>query len=319
MQPARSSHSPHPGRADTPVPTRANHTKSALALYTETAEHSAAQVIKEYSTSFGATTRLLSPAYRTGVTSIYALVRIADEIVDGVAAQAGLAPQAQRAALDELEKETEHAMATGFSANLVVHAFAHTARRAGIRHDLTAPFFQSMREDVDKTGYDADDLNAYIYGSAEVVGLMCLRVFLTDSTSGRRHDPQTRARLTEGARRLGAAFQKVNFLRDLADDLDTRGRDYFDLRDAFTEETKSSLVNEIADDLAAAATVIPELPRGCRAAVTAAHDLFAELNDQLRAMAADDILQQRVRVPNRRKAGILALAVMRRRPREARA
>lgn len=313
-----TSQSERIGSADPSARVPRSGTANALALYTRAAERSAAQVIKEYSTSFSAAVRLLHAPYRTGVTSIYALVRLADEIVDGVAAQAGLSRDEQRAALDELEKETEAAMAKGFSTNLVVHAFAHTARRAGIRRDLTAPFFQSMREDVDKTGYDADDLKAYIYGSAEVVGLMCLRVFLADSTMGRCEDPQTRVRLTEGARRLGAAFQKVNFLRDLSDDLGGRGRDYFDLRGAFTEEAKCALVDEIEEDLAAAAAVIPELPRGCRTAVSAAHDFFAELNAQLRATSAADILRQRVRVRNQRKAGILAMVVVRRGPRGVR-
>lgn len=281
--------------------------RADLALYTATAQRSAAQVIRSYSTSFGAASRLLASQYRTGVTSIYALVRVADEIVDGVAAQAGLPAELQRDALDSLEAQTEQAMATGFSTNLVVHAFAHTARRAGIRRDLTAPFFESMRADLHTTRYGAAELGSYIYGSAEVVGLMCLRVFLSESDD--RYEPAARTRLTEGARRLGAAFQKVNFLRDLAVDLDGRGRDYFDLHNTLTEQTKAALVTDIDDDLAAAAEVIPELPKGCRAAVGAAHDLFAALNNELRRTRAEDLMRARVSVPNRTKARILASAL----------
>lgn len=288
---------------------RSTRNTTDLALYTFTAQRSAAEVIKAYSTSFSSATRLLAPQYRTGVTSIYALVRVADEIVDGVAAQAGLHPDEQLAQLDGLEAQTDQAMHTGFSTNLVVHAFAHTARRAGIRKDLTAPFFASMRADLHTTHYGKEDLGSYIYGSAEVVGLMCLRVFLAECPD--RYDPAGRARLTEGARRLGCAFQKVNFLRDLSDDLTDRGRDYFDVRSTFSESTKTALVAEIDDDLAAAAAVIPQLPRGCRAAVTAAHDLFAALNQQLRRASAEELLVRRVRVPNRTKARILMAAIAR--------
>lgn len=278
-----------------------------LALYTATSQRSAAEVIKAYSTSFGAASRLLEPKYRVGVTSIYALVRVADEIVDGVAAQAGLSVDAQREALDSLERQTEQAMATGFSSNLVVHAFAYTARRSGIRRDLTVPFFESMRADLNTSRFGAAERGTYIYGSAEVVGLMCLRVFLNES--GDVYEPGERARLTEGARRLGAAFQKVNFLRDLGADLDGRGRDYFDLHHALTEQTKAELVADIDEDLAAAAEVIPDLPRGCRAAVSAAHDLFAALNNQLRRTRAEDLMRTRVSVPNRTKARIVAYAI----------
>ncbi|HWD61922.1 MAG TPA: squalene/phytoene synthase family protein [Humibacter sp.] len=278
-----------------------------LKLYTRTAEESAASVIRRYSTSFCAAVRLLTPEYRKGVTSIYALVRVADELVDGAAEQAGLRLDAQRAALDKLEAETEHAMTCGFSSNLVVHAFAHAARRAGIRRDLTAPFFASMRSDLERVHYASDELDEYVYGSAEVVGLMCLRVFLAEAPPGERPDPATRSRLTEGARRLGAAFQKVNFLRDLASDVNDRGREYFAVAagSTLTDQAKHLLVAEINDDLNAARAVMPDLPTGCRTAVTVAHDLFAALCRRIDRTPADELMRTRIRVPDAQKLAIL--------------
>ncbi|NNC12688.1 squalene/phytoene synthase family protein [Planctomonas sp. JC2975] len=286
-------------------------TATDLELYTRTAEDSAAMVIRRYSTSFGAAVRLLAPEYRTGITSVYALVRVADELVDGAAEQAGLLLEAQRSALDELETETEHAMSCGFSANLVVHAFARTAKRAGIGRDLTAPFFASMRADLGSTRYTSAELDEYVYGSAEVVGLMCLRVFLAETPTGERPDAATCARLAYGARRLGSAFQKVNFLRDLGSDVGDRGRDYFGevAGGVLPDELKHALIEEIDDDLRAAARVIPDLPAGCRTAVGVAHDLFAALGRRIDRTPADELMRTRVRVPDVQKLAILLRAI----------
>jgi len=267
-------------------------------------------VITAYSTSFGMASRLLHRRYRSHVANIYALVRVADELVDGAAAEAGVSAGLQRRLLDELESETNRAISDGYSVNLVVHAFARTARTAGIGRDLTAPFFASMRRDLAAEALDGDGVREYIYGSAEVVGLMCLRVFLHDE----HHDPEARRRLEDGARRLGAAFQKVNFLRDLSADWNGLGRNYFPSvqPDALTEAQKHALLADIDDDLAAAAAVIPELPKGCRGAVAAAHQLFAALSRRLRNTPADELLRTRVRVPAGEKAGILVRSALRR-------
>ena len=155
---------------------------SDLQLYTRAARTSSARVIREYSTSFGMASRLFGSGCRSDIESIYGLVRIADEIVDGAAAEAGLSVDEQAALLDALEDETEQALATGYSANVVVHAFATVARATGIDRDLTAPFFASMRRDLSPVAFGREELRTYIYGSAEVVGLMCLRVFLRGET-----------------------------------------------------------------------------------------------------------------------------------------
>jgi phytoene/squalene synthetase len=279
---------------------------TGLALYTRAAHDSAARVIGAYSTSFGLATRLLARPVRPHVENIYALVRVADEIVDGSAEQAGLDLTAQRELLDALETETERAIRLGYSANLVVHSFAQTARATGIGSDLTAPFFSSMRRDLSSVAFTEQELRDYIYGSAEVVGLMCLRVFLAGETVS----DTERKQLEHGARKLGAAFQKINFLRDLAEDFGTLGRRYFPGIDPshFSEEQKLALVADIDQDLADARAVIPQLPDGCRRAIVAAHALFSVLTARVRATPASELLRTRVSVPTTVKLGILARA-----------
>lgn len=280
--------------------------ESDLALYTRAAHSGAATIIQAYSTSFAAATRLLSASVRPRVEDVYALVRVADEIVDGAAAQAGLGVDDQRALLDELEADTERAMRAGYSANVVVHAFAATARATGIGTELTRPFFASMRRDLSPVDFTADELGAYIHGSAEVVGLMCLRAFVTESPV----PPAVLRRLEIGACRLGAAFQKINFLRDLAVDYAELGRSYFPGIDParLTERQKLALVVDIDCDLGAAADAIPELPENCRRAIAAAHGLFSELSDRIRRTPASELLVRRVRVPNGVKLAILLRA-----------
>lgn len=288
---------------------------SRLSFYDRVAEETAGVVIRRYSTSFGLASRLLAPPVRRHVENIYALVRIADEVVDGSAAEAGLDPVHTARVLNDLERDTEAAMAQGYSANLVIHAFARTARQTGFGSELTAPFFESMRMDISETEHDDASFERYVYGSAEVVGLMCLRAFL----EGVELTEQEDARLVHGARRLGAAFQKVNFLRDLSDDFETLGRSYFPgVRvDSFTEADKLRLLDDIDADLRVSATVIPSLPAGSRRAVALAQGLFAELSSRLRATPASGLMRSRVRVPNPVKLRIAAGAAVGRAPRAA--
>lgn len=278
-------------------------TRSAASAYDLVAQASAAVVIDRYSTSFGWATRLLREPVRTHVRSIYALVRVADELVDDAAQDWSAGERAQL--LDGLEAETMRAIATGASANLVVHAFALTARRHGIGGDLVTPFFNSMRVDLSTGTHDRDSLADYVHGSAEVVGLMCLRVFVDG-------DETRFAELAPGASRLGAAFQKVNFLRDLRADHDDLSRSYLGPAspDALRDADRDRLLDEIDGDLAAAAAAIARLPVSSRAAVRAAHDLFAALSRRLRATPADEIAAKRVRVPNLVKAGIIARSMV---------
>jgi phytoene/squalene synthetase len=286
-----------------------------LELYDDVARQAAALVIRRYSTSFGMACRLLGARVRPHVEAIYALVRVADEIVDGAATEAGVGRDGAARLLDDLEGQTDRAVAEGYGSDLVVHAFARTARFGGFGRELTAPFFASMRADLDECTHDAESLARYIYGSAEVVGLMCLRVFLADDLAhgGPLRDAAEAAELETGARALGAGFQKVNFLRDLHADAEVLGRSYFPGVDtgAFGEDDKVRLLDDIDADLAVAARAIPLLPANSRRAVALAHGLFAELSRRLRATPAPRLLAARVRVPDPVKLRIAALAVRR--------
>ncbi|GAA2076293.1 squalene/phytoene synthase family protein [Pseudolysinimonas kribbensis] len=286
-----------------------------LGLYDDVAQQAAALVIRRYSTSFGMASRLLGARVRPHVEAIYALVRVADEIVDGAATEAGLGRDGAERLLDGLETQTDRAVTEGYGSDLVVHAFARTARFAGFGRDLTAPFFASMRTDLHESSHDAESLARYIYGSAEVVGLMCLRVFLADDRahSGPARGEAERAELENGARALGAAFQKVNFLRDLHADAQVLGRSYFPGVDpaTFGEDDKVRLLDDIDTDLAVAARAIPRLPANSRRAVALAHGLFAELSRRLRATPAPALLVSRVRVPDPVKLRIAAVAALR--------
>lgn len=270
------------------------------ARYDAVAQASAAAVIRGYSTSFGWACRLLGRPVRGHVRNIYALVRLADEIVDGpVSAQD---PARGLALLDALELDTIRAVSSGYSTNLVVHAYALTARRFDLAPELMTAFFASMRMDLTVSVHTQASLATYIYGSAEVVGLACLQVFL--GAAGRcDHDA-----LAPGARRLGAAFQKINFLRDLAADHDTLGRSYFPGMDSaqLTDDERDQLVDDIRADLLAAGDALAQLPPNSHAAVAAAHGLFAELTTRIAATPAQELRRTRVRVPGPIKARILA-------------
>lgn len=265
-------------------------------------------MIREYSTSFGLATRILSSATRQHIDNIYALVRLADEVVDGVAIEAGLSRDAAGASLDALEADTYAAMESGYSTNLIVHAFAQTARAVTIDRDIVEPFFTSMRMDLTDRVYTAESFSTYVYGSAEVVGLMCLAVFVRDN----KPTPEVARTLYLGARALGAAFQKVNFLRDLRADVDELGRSYFPgvTVASFTDDERDRLCDDIDADLDAAARTIPLLPRDAARAVGLAHGLFSALNRKIRTTPADVLKTTRIRVGDAEKMAIAARVIV---------
>ncbi len=310
--------------------------RTPLERYSKSAARASAVVIRSYSTSFGAATRLLGPKHRSHVRNIYALVRVADELVDGVTDGAGLSEQQQREALDRLEAEVERAIDCGYSSDLIVHAFAQTAREAHIDQGLISPFFASMRADLAPVSgtageggdagasgdagsaasagdaariraFDAEQHGAYVYGSAEVVGLMCLRIFTRD----RRLNALEQHRLERGARSLGAAFQNVNFLRDLADDTARLGRNYLGSAARLTDTDRIDWVRRIEAELADARDVLPLLPKDARSAVRSALNLFAELNRRIARTSIDELYSRRVRVPDWQKSQIIARSVAR--------
>lgn len=276
-------------------------------LYTKVAQETSAGVIRRYSTSFGLASRLLTGSQRSHIANFYALVRLADEVVDGVAEEAGVDRGQAGELLDALEADTERALLLGYSTNLIVHAFAYSARQVGVGSDLTKPFFHSMRMDLTETTHTPESFQEYVYGSAEVVGLMCLEAFL----EGQKPTDQERKTMVEGARALGAAFQKVNFLRDLGADVQALGRSYFPgvSVESLSDETKNRLLDDIDHDLALSAAALPLLPAGPRRAVSLAHVLFESLANRIRQTPAAILQTTRISVPSSTKA-ILAIRVL---------
>lgn len=285
---------------------------TSLALYTLAAERSSAEIIAAYSTSFGWASKLLGKSVRQQVRNIYALVRVADEIVDGAAAEALDVLRSNHrepeTLLDELEAETYRALAEGFSTNLVVHAFAQTARKVGIERDIIEPFFTSMRMDLHQREHSRETFDTYVYGSAEVVGLMCLKAFVAEAT----YSAEQHATMVAGARALGAAFQKVNFLRDLAADFKKLGRSYFPnvTVASFNEGQKAELIADIKADLLVSAKTLPLLKPSSRKAVAAAQMFFTALNDRIRNTSAEKLIETRISVPNSVKLWILVKAML---------
>lgn len=282
------------------------HTAGAR-LYDATAARASAVVLRAYSTSFGLGTRLLGGRTRRDIEAVYALVRLADEVVDTYRG-----PDAA-AELDELEAQTARALVTGYSTNVVVHAFARTARRTGIGHAEVDPFFASMRADLTVRTHDRESYERYVYGSAEVVGVMCLRVFL-DAERGPGDPPvEPTARAVAGARALGAAFQKINFLRDLGADRGDLGRSYFPDVDPerLTDADVQAVLAEVARDLAVARSARQELPPRARCAVEATLALYERLLERLEATPAAEIAARRVHVPAPEKAAVVGGVVAR--------
>ena len=275
-----------------------------LTRYDQAASRAAAQVMGQYSTSFSLTTRLLRGRMREDIRHLYAVVRIADELVDGTADQASIDAAA---ALDAYEAAILAAPEKRLHTDPVVHSYAITARRCGFQREHLVAFFDSMRADLNQREYSASELAKYIYGSAEVIGLLCVQVFLAEETVS----AADRATMDRGARHLGSAFQKINFLRDLGEDSSVLGRAYFPQAagGALSEAAKSSLIAEIRRELAAAEEAINLLPLSARVGVRAAADIFAELTNRLAATPAAELKTTRISVPNRTKAWLAARAV----------
>ncbi|MCS4490564.1 phytoene/squalene synthase family protein [Corynebacterium sp. ES2794-CONJ1] len=282
---------------------------SYLERYDNASSAASREIISSYSTSFSLATKLLAPRVRRDIAHLYAMVRIADEIVDGTAGEAQLSTADVSAELDAYEQRVLLAPRQRFHTDPVLHAYGQSARRCGFKEEYIRAFFASMRRDLHQTTYDALDFAAYVYGSAEVIGLLCLQAFIVDIPI----TTQERELMEEGARALGAAFQKINFLRDLSEDSHALGRRYFpqlaerELNDA----TKKELIDDIRHDLRLARTVIPHLPYSSRMGVIAATDFFAELTRLLDQTPTSDIYSRRVSVSSITKTKIFVRAIQR--------
>lgn len=254
---------------------------------------------RNYSTSFSLGVRVLSPKYREGIYSIYGFVRYADEIVDT------FFDQDQRTIFEEFRQETFKAIERGFSINPIIDSFQFAVRKYNIDHDLIVAFLLSMEMDLDFDVYSPDLLKTYIYGSAEVVGLMCLRVFYFN-------EPEKYNELVVPARKLGEAFQKVNFLRDVRDDFNEKGRVYFKGIDFanFTEETKKQLEAEIEKDFLESMEGIRQLKKQVRLGVYLAYTYYIHLLKEIKKARPEEILKKRYRITNTKKSYLLVNAYL---------
>lgn len=262
--------------------------------YTKLSYQTAEKLTMQYSSSFGQSSLLFNKRVRKHIYAIYGLVRIADEIVDTY--------QGKDAAklLKDFEAQTFQALHTGYSTNPIIHAFALTAKEYGIGRELIRPFFKSMRMDLKPVTYTSHLYAQYIYGSAEVIGLMCLKVFCTD-------DKEYKS-LEAGARALGAAYQKVNFLRDFGADFTERNRVYFPGLgfETFNNRQKQRIIKDIEHDFAKAKVALSQLPASAKTAVAISFAYYSELLNNLKKHDADYIKQHRVRVSNLKKLQLFA-------------
>lgn len=268
-----------------------------MELYDQVSREINKLITTRYSTSFGLSSTLFSSDIRPDIYSIYGLVRIADEIVDTYRqADAG-------ELLDELEADCYRCMKTGYSANPVVHAFGLTARRYGIETNVIKAFFASMRMDLAPFKNTKANYETYIYGSAEAVGLMCLYVFVDG-------DMRRYQELSTGARALGAAYQKINFLRDLAADSKELKRWYFpdSSFDTFDDRAKDAVVADIERDIKAARTALAGLPTSSKHAVGLSLSYYQKLLDKLQRTDAGELKTRRLRISNRTKLLLYARA-----------
>ena len=267
----------------------------SIKLFDETSIAMSRRLALNYSTSFSLGIRLLSKECRWAIFSIYGLVRVADEIVDTFHGYN------KEQMLMDFKSQTYRAMEEGISTNPVLHAFQLAANQYGVGKELIEPFFNSMEEDLDTSSHNAQSYSEYIYGSAEVVGLMCLKVFCNGNEEQYNH-------LVPFARSLGAAFQKVNFLRDIRSDVEERGRVYFPGVDfnQFTDSDKYAIIQDVKNDFAHAYQGIVQLPVGCRLGVYTAYIYYLKLLEKIERTTAVDILESRVRIPNTQKIALLA-------------
>jgi phytoene/squalene synthetase len=253
-----------------------------------------------YSTSFSLGVRMLDRKYRNHIYSIYGFVRYADEIVDSFFGF-------DRATLlKEFRDDTYKAIKRGISMNPILDSFQHTVNECKIDHSLIDAFLFSMEMDLNYEIYDSVQLEKYIYGSAEVVGLMCLRVFYTDNN-------QEYEALKYPARKLGEAFQKVNFLRDAQDDFVNKGRIYFKNIDFgnFTADAKQKIEEEIQNDFNEAFKGIVKLKPQVRLGVYLAYRYYLNLFQKIKNARPQAILKERFRVSNSKKGVLMLKAALR--------
>jgi phytoene/squalene synthetase len=264
-------------------------------LFEETAADVSKRITQAYSTSFSLGIKTLSKKYHEPIYGIYGMVRYADEIVDT------FHDFDKKYLLEKFKRDTFEAIEQKISLNPVLFSFQKAVNEYQIPLPLIEAFFKSMESDLYETEYSQQQYAEYIYGSAEVVGLMCLKVF-----AGK--DEQLYESLKAPAKALGAAFQKVNFLRDMKSDYQERGRVYFPGADFrhFKEETKQTIEAEIAEDFKVAYQGIMQLPMGARGGVLLAYKYYMGLFNRIKKVPVSRIINTRIRVPDFHKVYLLA-------------
>jgi phytoene synthase len=269
-------------------------------LYRTTSLELSKTLTRAYTSSFYAGMKLLRPAERKAIYGIYGFVRVADEIVDTFHAID------QKQLLEEFKAETFAAIERRCSTNPILHSYQWVVNHYKMDLELTHSFFESMEMDLVKNYHDEESYSRYIYGSAEVVGLMCLSVFYAD-------DKESFNRLLQPARKLGEAFQKINFLRDIRADMDERERIYFpDLEmHTFDEPTKRAIEQEVKSDFQEALPGIRQLHKGARLGVYLAYRYYYQLLLKIEKLSPQQVLAHRTRISDTQKLLLLVKAYLR--------
>jgi phytoene synthase len=265
-----------------------------LSLYNQTCLECSSLITRRYSTSFSMGIRVFDKKYRAPIYAIYGFVRFADEIVDT------FHDFPKKELLDKFRNDTYEAIESGISLNPVLHSFQNVVNKYNIERDLIDAFLDSMEMDLNLNAYEDNLYQKYIYGSAEVVGLMCLRVFVNG-------DDQLYHHLYPSARSLGSAFQKINFLRDIKSDFDERGRVYFpgvDFR-SFNLRDKLQIESDIKKDFDDALIGITQLPQGVRFGVYLAYKYYTKLFQKIKSASPSKVKEERIRVNDSRKVVLL--------------
>ena len=273
-----------------------------LSLYNEVCRECSKLVTVRYSTSFSMGIKLFEKKLRNPIYSIYGFVRFADEIVDT------FHDKDKASLLQEIRADTYKAIVQKISLNPILHAFQEVVNAYAIDTELIDAFLDSMEMDLHYSEYEDDLYNKYIYGSAEVVGLMCLKVFTENNH--KQYDE-----LKDSARSLGSAFQKINFLRDIKSDYQERGRTYFPDVDFenFTEEKKQAIEADIKADFDAGLEGIQNLPKGARLGVYLAYVYYINLFNKIKSSSPLKVKEERIRVRNRKKIYLLATSTIKNR------
>ena len=253
-------------------------------------------VTESYSTSFSLATKMLAPSIRPDIYNIYGFVRFADEIVDT------FHDYDKEELLNKFQVDLDAALKDKISLNPILNSFQHTFNKYDIPYHLISSFMKSMRMDLTKSAYKTnEEYKEYIYGSADVVGLMCLKVFVYGDVTKYDH-------LKESAMALGSAFQKVNFLRDLKADFEGLNRAYFPNTNLMEldEESKTLIIEEIKEDFQKGYVGILQLPNEAKFGVYTAYKYYYKLLKKLQNTPSLEIKNTRIRVPNYEKFGLLA-------------